>query len=146
MLARTLAVLALSLFLPALLRADDAPKGDEDLDGDWQIVKEVSGGKEQPYSEVAPVFTFEKGTLTIKVGDEGRKATVKVDAAKSPQTLDEVIEDGGDLKGKTVKAIYEIKGDELRVCHGAPGADRPTELSSKDGDGLVIVILKRVKK
>jgi len=38
MLARTLTVsLVLVAFLPALLRADDEPKGDKDLDGEWRV-------------------------------------------------------------------------------------------------------------
>ena len=54
--------------------------------------------------------------------------------------------DDGPNKGKTLVGIYEVKGDELKVCHGDPGADRPKEIASKEGSGLSLITLKRVKK
>ena len=68
-----------------------------------------------------------------------------MDASKTPHTFDAVIGDGEE-KGKTVHAIYEIKGDELKVCHGKPDTDRPTELAAKEGSGLAVITLQRVKK
>ena len=42
---------ALALFLPALLRADDQPKGDKDLDGEWEMQSIVEdGGKEMKFT------------------------------------------------------------------------------------------------
>jgi len=148
MLRRTLtaSALAVLLLLPAaLLRAADAPKGDKDLEGTWEAIACVRDGKDAPLDQRAPVATIEGDHLTFKIGDETRKATLKVDATKTPRTMDVVFEDGPH-KGETVKVIYEVKGDELKVCHGDPGADRPTELSSKEGSGLMLMTFKRAKK
>ena len=147
MLARILTTgLAATLFLPALLRADDAPKGDKDLEEEWEVVETVENGKEpSPCIKTHIEFTFDSDALTIKEGDLSAKATVKTDASKAPRTLDLLIKDG-DHKGETVKAIYEVKDGELRICHGAAGAERPAELASKEGSGLLLLTLKRVKK
>ena len=148
MLRRTLTATALALlpFLPAaLLRADDAPKGDKDLDGSWELVSTVRDGKEMPPQDKKFVLTIKGESVTVKVGEDSHEATIKADPSKTPKALDLTFGDGPQ-KGKTAKAIYEVKGDELRVCHGDPDADRPTELASKEGSGLMLATLKRVKK
>jgi uncharacterized protein (TIGR03067 family) len=146
--SRLVAVPALALLLgPAamLLAADAPPKGDKDLEGTWEAVACVRDGKDLPPDKNAPVAAIEGDQLTLKVGDESRKATLKVDATKTPRTMDVTLEDGPH-KGETVKALYQIKGDELKVCHGEPGTDRPTDVSSKEGSGLTVMTFKRVKK
>ena len=142
---RTPTVAAVLLLLSAaLLRADDSPKGDKDLQGTWEAVACVRDGKDQPPDKGAIVATVEGDALTLKVGDEARKCSLKVDASRTPRSMDVLPEDGPH-KGETIKAVYEIKGDELRVCHGEPGADRPTGLSAKEGSGLTVMTFKRVK-
>jgi hypothetical protein len=71
MLRRTLRVsLAIALFMPILLRADDAPKGDKDLEGDWELVSHVYDGKDSPPAPVKDtVLTFKGDGLTTKTGD-----------------------------------------------------------------------------
>jgi uncharacterized protein (TIGR03067 family) len=39
--------------------------------------------------------------------------------------------------------IYELKGDELRIC---VGEKRPTEFSSTEQNGQMLIVAKRVKK
>jgi uncharacterized protein (TIGR03067 family) len=51
----------------------------------------------------------------------------------------------GPHKGEVMKAIYEVKGDELRICHGEAGQDRPRAFTSKAA-GETLVVWKRVKK
>jgi uncharacterized protein (TIGR03067 family) len=143
--APTATALAMLLLVPAaLLGAADAPKGDKDLDGDWEIASVVRDGKEQTLDE-KPVVTIKGDSLSFKRGDEAHKGTIKADAGQTPKTIDLTPDDGPD-KGKTLMGVYELKGDELRLCHGEPGSDRPKELSSKEGSGLTLVTLKRVKK
>jgi uncharacterized protein (TIGR03067 family) len=148
MLRRTLtASLAMLLVAPALLRADDAPKGDKDLDGTWEVVSTVRDGKEMEPQTKGIVLTIKGESVTVKVGEVSHEATIKIkaDPSKTPRTLD-LMPKEGPQKGMTMKAIYEVKGDELKFCHGDPEAERPTELASKEGSGLTLAILKRVKK
>ena len=143
---RTLTMTAVVLmFLPAaLLRGADAPKGDKSLDGEWEIKSALRGGKEPPADAPKPMLTIEGDKVTVKIGDMTMKATLKADPDKKPKALDMTPEDGPH-KGEVIKAIYEVKGDELRVCHGAPGSDRPTEFASKD-PGEILAVWTRLKK
>ena len=43
------------------------------------------------------------------------------------------------------KAIFTVKGDDLRYNVAPPGRDRPTEFATQPGDGLTLVHLKRVR-
>jgi uncharacterized protein (TIGR03067 family) len=143
---RTLAMAAVLLMLTpaAFLRGADAPKSDKDLEGDWEIKSAVRGGKEPPADAPKPAMTIQGDVVTIKIADSTIKATFKADPAKKPKAFD-MTPDDGPHKGEVIKAIYELKGDELRVCHGEPGQDRPTEFTGKDADKFLIV-WKRAKK
>jgi uncharacterized protein (TIGR03067 family) len=142
----TASALAAFLLPRALLRADDPPKGDKDLDGTWDGVSVLLNGKELPQpADGKMVVTISGGSLTLKIGDDSYTSTISVDASKTPKTID-LTPDDGKNKGKTMKAVYEVKGDELKVCHGDWDSDRPKELASKEGNGLMVFTFKRVKK
>jgi uncharacterized protein (TIGR03067 family) len=143
---RTLAVAAAVLMLlpAAMLHADDAGKGDKDLDGDWEIKSVLTGGQEPPADAPKPEATIAGDSLSLKIGDKTITAKIKVDPTKTPKTMDIIMEEGPH-KGEAGKAIYEVKGDELRICHREPGQDRPTEFVSKEA-GDTLVVWKRVKK
>ena len=145
MLARILTTgLAVLFLFPALLRADNDPKGDKELEGDWHPVLALKDGKELPQPADSPdVVSIRGDSLTFKVGDRTLKETVKVDATTTPKTID-VAPDGSPDKVRL--GIYEIKGDELRICFAEPGKDRPTDLASKEGSGWMLATYKRVKK
>ena len=135
------------LLAPGLLRADDAPKGDKELNGDWEVVSITREGKEAP-PQAKTVWTFMDQTFVPAVVGNVvvQKASIRVHASNMPKTLDVIQEDGPD-KGKAVHGIYEIKNDELHICNGgAPGDVRPSEFSAKEGGGNVLTTLKRVKK
>ena len=142
----TASALAVLLFAPAAwLYAADPPKGDKDLDGEWEVVSVTHDGKPQPTDDAKPVITIKGDAVAFKAKDESHSGKIVVDASKTPKTMD-FMPDDGPQKGKTLLGIYEVKGDELRLCHGEDGKDRPTELASKEGSGLTVVTCKRVKK
>ena len=142
-------LLLLALLLPALLRADDAPNNaDKDLEGDWELKSVIRDGQKQfrTLDKGGPLFAMFRGdSLSFNTDVEIRKVTIKVDASKTPKTID-LIPDDGPQKGKTMKGIYEVTGDELRVCHADSGKDRLTALSAKEGSGWTLMTFKRVKK
>jgi uncharacterized protein (TIGR03067 family) len=145
------AAAALALFLPALLRADEQPKGDRDLDGEWEMQSSVEdGGKEMKFAPIVAKVSFSGESLVLRIivgGDVLSEFTRKlaIDAAKKPKTLD-ILPDADDCNPETVKAIYEVKNDELRLCRAKEGKERPTELSSKKGSGWTLGTLKRLPK
>jgi hypothetical protein len=51
----------------------------------------------------------------------------------------------GPDKGKTVRGIYEVKGDTQRVCVAAAGKPRPKAFESREGSGHTLITYKRAK-
>jgi uncharacterized protein (TIGR03067 family) len=65
----------------------------------------------------------------------------RLDAGKDPRQIDIA----GQLNGSPVcKGIYMLDGDELRLCLGEPGKDRPAAFPRKPGPGE-ITILQRAR-
>jgi uncharacterized protein (TIGR03067 family) len=68
-----------------------------------------------------------------------------VDPTKTPKELDAKHLTGAS-KGKTLKGIYRLQGDELQLCFGPPGDDlRPKTFTTKEGEPVRLYTLKRAK-
>jgi uncharacterized protein (TIGR03067 family) len=103
------------------------------FDGTWTLVGQdkvqvvISNGK---YSEKQEGKEVESGTLTV-------------DPSKTPKTMDLMILEGPH-KGMMQLAVYELKGDELRIAFAKPGArQRPPDLKSEGG--FTVQVLKRAR-
>jgi uncharacterized protein (TIGR03067 family) len=46
---------------------------------------------------------------------------------------------------RSVKGIYELEGDTLKLCTRDPGQDRPKEFTAKEGSGNTLTVYKRKK-
>ena len=51
-----------------------------------------------------------------------------------------------DDKKPFVLGTYELDGDKFKLCVAAPGKDRPTEFTSKEGSGQTLSTWEREKK
>ena len=111
----------------------------------WRFVSiEVDG---MPVPEEA----FKQDTLTLKGKQftstvQGKTTTgaFKIDPTATPKTIDITSTDGSG-KSVTQKGIYELDGDNQKICMSAPGKPRPTEFVSKPDSGRIIEVLKREK-
>jgi uncharacterized protein (TIGR03067 family) len=135
----------LSLAGPSLC-ADDAKKDLEELQGDWEVVEFIADGKPSPEEvckEIKIVFKGEKMQLSGP-GEIGiREYSFKLDPSKKPKAIDVTALDGP-FKDKSVPAIYELEGDELRFCMpNQETKDRPTEFKAAEGSKLGLFVLKR---
>jgi uncharacterized protein (TIGR03067 family) len=148
---RTLAALVLGLFLAATAgAADDATKKDQDkLQGTWQtVIGEFNGEKLD--EELCKVLKFVcKGDKfevqgPAEILQQYAKGTFKLDATTKPKTLDITIGEG-DEKGDVVESIYELDGDNLKVCGKLIGKERPADFTTKPGSNMVSLVLKREK-
>ncbi len=45
-----------------------------------------------------------------------------------------------------MQGIYELHGDNFKICYAGPGKPRPTEFSAKAGSELTCATWKRAKK
>jgi uncharacterized protein (TIGR03067 family) len=128
------------------------------LEGTWTVTQmEVEGKSLLEKGMPVPRMTVKGGKITPDSKDvpEGEKldsSTIKLDPSQKPKTITVPNLKGGDPKeGVTLIGIYELKGDELRVCAQAVESaklkerekERPKAFDSKQG---VLVILKREAK
>jgi uncharacterized protein (TIGR03067 family) len=128
--------------------ADDkaAEKDLANLQGEWRMVSGSANGMSLT-EEMARNFkrVCKDDVTTVSNGEQTfMKAKFKLDASKSPKTIDYEFLDGP-TKGKTQLGIYELDGDTAKFAFGAPGTDRPTDFSSKPGDKRTVSVWKRAK-
>ena len=105
------------------------------LQGEWKIVSAESNGEPPPPGLLdGAKFVFCGDKLTLL----GKERTFKLDATKNPRQIDFV-----PTKGKTPQiGIYELDGDNLRLCVG-PADDRPKEFKTKPRTDHSLFVLKR---
>ena len=94
---------------------------------------------------VSKSFTKDGETSVSIDGNVRMKAKFTIDPTKKPKTIDYTIIEGGN-KGQEVPGIYEIDGDTIKFCFSAPGKDRPTDFTAKEGSGRTLSTWKRDKK
>jgi len=144
-------ILLTGLAICALVAADaaqDAVKKElGQLQGEWTLVSGERDGQDLPEDIVKNAtrnFKGDEATVTLN-GQVILKAKITLDPSKKPKTLDYAVSEG-EAQGQTIKSIYELDGDKLKVCSSAPGGERPKEFNTKDGNGQTLSVWKRAKK
>ncbi len=147
---RTWAALALGLCLAVSVRADDATKKDhEKFQGTWTVVSaELNGEKLDEAITKGLKFIVKGDKFDVEgpeeVKKEYAKGTFKMEAGTTPKTIDIKVGEG-DMKGETKEGIYELDGDNMKLCAKMVGKDRPSEFATKAGSEMVLLVLKREK-
>ena len=83
-------------------------------------------------------------TTTTMAGQVFLKAKITIDPSKKPKTMDYEMTDGF-TKGKQQLGIYEVDRDTFKTCFAKPGGERPSDFTSKPGDGRTLTVWKREK-
>jgi len=129
----------------ALAEDSEAAKKDmAGLQGEWALVSGTADGQPMADGMIKQMKRFCKGDeVTVTLGAQViLKAKISLDAAKKPKTIDYDMT-GGVNTGKKQLGIYELEGDSLKACFGAPGAERPADFTSKEGDRRTLTVWKR---
>lgn len=125
---------------------NDAIKKDrKKMEGTWRVISYQKDGKKTPAEQLEKTRSIFNADGTAMVQREGKtiaQGNIKIDPSKKPKQS-EAIYTEGELKGKTVLGIYDIDGDNMKICFSLPGKDRPTEFSSKPDSGQVLITYKR---
>jgi uncharacterized protein (TIGR03067 family) len=102
---------AIALLICAVsVRADDKDEVKK-LEGEWKVEAIVGGGKEIPAGKGAPEkLTIKDGKLT----GFGPEVKLSTDATKKPKWLNMTFT--RDDVERTINAIYELDGDQLKIC------------------------------
>ena len=117
----------------------------QDMDGTWKPLSAELAGKPWPQQVLDTMkLILKNDQYTVLIGELSDEGTTRRDPDKSPKTMD-INGKKGPNEGKTFLCIYELKGDELRVCYDLSGKSRPTEFATKPDTQLFLVTYRRVK-
>jgi RNA polymerase sigma factor (sigma-70 family) len=86
--------------------------------------------------------------IKVKAGDKFINFAMKLDPAAKPKHIDLNVEDASeaDEKGKSMKGLYVLVGDTLKICSPIPiGGDRPAEVATREGSRSMLIVFKRQK-
>ena len=116
------------------------------LQGEWSMVSGFADGQPMPEQMLKQMKRVCKGdeSTTTMAGQLYIQAKITIDPSKKLKTIDFQMT-GGFTKGKKQLGIYEVDGDRFRSCFGKPGAERPTDFTSKPGDGRTLSVWRREK-
>jgi uncharacterized protein (TIGR03067 family) len=140
------------LIIPAVTLLAAAPAGgqpagreDEVLRGTWVVVSSHLNEREVGGEKGAKVV-IGGGKLTFKFGDKGGEHRFEVTALDPARDPKEITLKSAEEKGAVLRGIYQLKGDELKLCV-AHDADRPKEFAAPKGPGTIrLYVLRREKE
>lgn len=140
-----LIVLLLGAVVVAQEQATESKLDVEQLFGDWEYVTGVRAGEEVAKERLIGTVTISKESFKIPGGPEGDFVmSYKIDATKSPATVDFKIESGPTPEG-AAKGLIKAEGDSIWLCYEPMGGDRPEKLESTVENNAFLFELKRKK-
>jgi uncharacterized protein (TIGR03067 family) len=115
------------------------------LEGTWYVTSLEADGQPMPAGMLGEARIVVKGDRFQSLGMGAvYEGTMKVDASANPKTFDLTFTAGPE-KGNTALAIYEVEGDDWRLCLTTRGGDRPKRFGTSPGTGHALETLKRGK-
>jgi RNA polymerase sigma-70 factor (ECF subfamily) len=128
--------------------APGIPAAARELQGEWQAVAAESNGEKSDADDVTNLRMTFRGEEVLVHGADGagraRRLRFKLHPGTSPRGIDLTSLDGPQ-KGQTSAWIYALEKGRLRLCGQSdkPGP-RPTDFTTRDGDGKIALALERV--
>jgi uncharacterized protein (TIGR03067 family) len=122
-----------------------AASGDElkKLQGAWQMASMENQGTSVPHEDIQNITVAIKGSSYEVLGIDGsHSGTFTIDDSKRPKEMDIKSEAGSD-SGEILKAIYELDGDNFRVCYARGDAPRPKDFSAPENSRQLLITYQR---
>jgi uncharacterized protein (TIGR03067 family) len=135
------------------------PKANDDLaalQGNWKPLQCEFEGTPQMTADVMKQVTvvFDKNEYYLYFKDKNRDGqpkalvlallTVTLDPTTSPKSIHFEFKDGP-LKGQKRHGIYELAGNQLKLCYGPADRPKPTEFKSPANSGYFLETWARQK-
>jgi uncharacterized protein (TIGR03067 family) len=142
-----LITLALCAAVLSAAPQDAAQKELKRLEGTWEAVAAVVDGVKQELKKGKGHHLVIRGdtyTLEHTDGKPFGKGVLKVDPSKKPKAIDLLPAEGKE-EGKAIPCIYDLNGDELRLCVGRIGRPRPTNFAAADGSKHILTTYRRAE-
>jgi uncharacterized protein (TIGR03067 family) len=142
---RVLAVLFVGSMLAVGASGQEKGKADKDkIEGAWSPVALEREGVKAPqdsFKNLKVTFADGKVKITGTGNDKVTDISYTLDPTKKPKEIDFTdFTKGGDAKG-----IYELDGDNLKMCVDDTPT-RPTDFTTQAGSSRKLFVLKRDKK
>jgi uncharacterized protein (TIGR03067 family) len=113
------------------------------LQGAWVFkTVEIDGKSMGKDPAIGSKIILKGSRFTSVFTGETISGNFKIDVTKSPKTLDLIFTNGPE-KGRASHAIYELNGDNWKICLGLTGKKRPTGFVTKPGSGSALETFKR---
>jgi uncharacterized protein (TIGR03067 family) len=127
---------------PSAVKQEKAEKSSK-FEGRWIVVSSTVDGDAQDMQ--GDRVNIAKGKIKVEEhGGEVQEGTYEADTTKKPHHIDVTPMHGKD-KGKVFKGILIFDENLLKICLARPGDDRPTEASSQEGSGHLLLVLEPAK-
>ena len=111
--------------------------------GTWIPVEAILEGKKLPDEGLeGMVLTIDRDAYSLHAQGSIEKGTVAIDSAAYPLGMDLTGTDGPN-RGRTLRAIYEIAGDWMRICYAIDGPARPARFEASEGERAFLVTYRR---
>jgi uncharacterized protein (TIGR03067 family) len=142
--------LLLAVVIPAAaLRGQDAQEDLDKLQGTWVLTAMEKNGNAAPEYVLGKLAVTFKGDTMVMDGSFAAvkpEFTVKLDPSKKPKAID-ATPLSGEFKDKTVLGIYQLEGEELKICLPKQGdKERPSDYKSPEGSDLAFMTFERSKQ
>lgn len=146
------------LMTPPALGAEPKPSDDmNSLQGNWKPLQcEYQGTPQMPADVMKQVtVVFDKNEYHLYFVDKNKDgspkvlrlalATITLDPTTSPKSILFEFPDGP-FKGQKRHGIYELAGNQLRVCYGPAEKPKPTDFKAPPNSGYFLEMWARQVK
>jgi len=115
------------------------------IEGDWEITEAMVSGQEVPSDILSTMkLKITSGNFDAKSGNSMSKGVISDVSRSSPQQILFKINDGAD-SGREIKAIYELKNQNLTIAY-SQSEDFPTEFTSTKENRFLVMTYKNTAK
>lgn len=114
------------------------------IEGEWTLVFAVRDGQPLGADFVATGRrTLRDGVTTVRFRNQVfMQGTTRIDTTCSPHAIDYVLT-GPPGRGKRQLGVWELDGEQLRICVAPPGRERPADFTTRLGDDRTLTVWRR---